>query len=242
MKKTIIALFALGSIASAADFSYTNLFSEDGWNTGSLRGRGPIVVADGTASISNSNWSQSWANKALSFTMTEDCTLTFNVEMGIKNTNLSTLFILETTENAFLIGKDYDENKVSYGKGAVHAAPTYAFDTDLDGNNDVSVTDQKRLDTDVIAANTSLTLSGTISWDGDSYSMDLSDGTNSTTWDLGVTSFELTEVGFYADGANGVENVVWSNLAISGMSVPEPTTATLSLLALAGLAARRRRK
>ena len=51
-----------------------------------------------------------------------------------------------------------------------------------------------------------------------------------------------TEVGFYADGANGVENVVWSNLAISGMSVPEPTTATLSLLALAGLAARRRRK
>ncbi len=48
------------------------------------------------------------------------------------------------------------------------------------------------------------------------------------------------------DNANGGKDLVWSGTVVaiegSGEAVPEPTTATLSLLALAALAARRRRK
>jgi hypothetical protein len=46
------------------------------------------------------------------------------------------------------------------------------------------------------------------------------------------------------DGADGNTNVVLTaTLTNNGsVTIPEPTTATLSLLALAGLAARRRRK
>ena len=44
------------------------------------------------------------------------------------------------------------------------------------------------------------------------------------------------------DGRTDWQPPVMSNLSISTPAVPEPTTATLSLLALARLAARRRRK
>lgn len=47
----------------------------------------------------------------------------------------------------------------------------------------------------------------------------------------------------YSDAVNGSNTgVLMKNFQMSGEMVPEPTTATLSLLALAGLAARRRRK
>ena len=47
----------------------------------------------------------------------------------------------------------------------------------------------------------------------------------------------------YSNAVNGSNTgVLMNNFTMSGQLVPEPTTATLSLLALAGLAARRRRK
>ena len=47
----------------------------------------------------------------------------------------------------------------------------------------------------------------------------------------------------YSNAVNGSNTgVLMNNFKLSGEMVPEPTTATLSLLALAGLAARRRRK
>ncbi len=47
----------------------------------------------------------------------------------------------------------------------------------------------------------------------------------------------------YTNAINGSNTgVLMNNFTMSGQLVPEPTTATLSLLALAGLAARRRRK
>jgi hypothetical protein len=42
--------------------------------------------------------------------------------------------------------------------------------------------------------------------------------------------------------AAGGSNVGTLTITITGLNVPEPTTSTLSLLALAGLCARRRRK
>lgn len=56
---------------------------------------------------------------------------------------------------------------------------------------------------------------------------------------INVGSTDLThDTSIVIRGANGTEVV----RTLSSMSIPEPTTATLSLLALAGLAARRRRK
>ncbi len=47
----------------------------------------------------------------------------------------------------------------------------------------------------------------------------------------------------YSDSVNGSNTgVLMKNFQMSGQVIPEPTTATLSLLALAGLAARRRRR
>jgi len=53
----------------------------------------------------------------------------------------------------------------------------------------------------------------------------------------GMNDVTFTSLGFINDGSPGTAGVKKVSL-----SIPEPTTATLSLLALAGLAARRRRK
>lgn len=86
------------------------------------------------------------------------------------------------------------------------------------------------------------TISGSVSWDGDSYALTLSSSAvngvdSSLTYDLGTT-FNIRDLVFTFDGK--ASPTVVSNLKME--IVPEPATATLSLLALAGLAARRRRK
>ncbi len=78
-------------------------------------------------------------------------------------------------------------------------------------------------------------------------------GNNSSTPDNGVVTFNLEsaitldaseDVTFTFDVVKGNSNpgCFLGLKTISAVSVPEPTTATLSLLALAGLVARRRRK
>ncbi len=61
----------------------------------------------------------------------------------------------------------------------------------------------------------------------------------------GVTADETGEIVFTINNTNGSHSASFNYASITGAvvpAVPEPTTATLSLLALAGLAARRRRK
>ena len=60
------------------------------------------------------------------------------------------------------------------------------------------------------------------------------------TWSESVEiaeNFNFKNLGWAVDGASGAVGI--KNVKVT---VPEPSTATLSLLALAGLAARRRRK
>ena len=63
---------------------------------------------------------------------------------------------------------------------------------------------------------------------------------NGSTWVDAtlLTAIDLTDVKVES-AVSGVKN---ATLSVTSVAVPEPTTATLSLLALAGLAARRRRK
>ena len=93
-------------------------------------------------------------------------------------------------------------------------------------------------------SNLSFTL-GTINFVGvDS----LSDG-NYLIFALGdsqLSSMNWNTEGITVNGLSEGDTFVWNEdgtaLYLSHQSIPEPTTATLSLLALAGLAARRRRK
>lgn len=58
----------------------------------------------------------------------------------------------------------------------------------------------------------------------------------------GVTANDNGEITFTINNTDGKHSASFNYATISGAVVPEPATATLSLLALAGLAARRRRK
>ena len=84
-------------------------------------------------------------------------------------------------------------------------------------------------------------------WNGGSaYSFGSNDGfENATFWEGGVTAaVTLTYVFSQVVTAEEAKSLgkAAAMAALSSVAVPEPTTATLSLLALVGLAARRRRK
>lgn len=104
--------------------------------------------------------------------------------------------------------------------------------------------------TGVLQNNVALTLTNTIKWDASTsqFVATITYGDNDTvlgTANLGET-FNLKKINLSVDTGQMYENNVLtaqiSNLTITANLVPEPSTATLSLLALAGLAARRRRK
>ena len=256
MKKTLITLMTLAGVAAAADISTS--FSTAGWELGKARetgGAALFTIADGNLTLTNSNWGQQYANYSFvsyaegAYAMGQDSTLTFSVTMTPVNMSLSAVFYVVTADKAYAIGKDYDQDYFSYGKGDLNSVGVYNFDPPSQNNSGACYLggDQNRLGTtDTLAVNTAITLSGTVAWNGEagSYMMSLSDGTSTVDWNLRTTSFDITGVGFYGDGANN-NNVTFSNLSVTATNVtliPEPATATLSLLALAGLAARRRRK
>lgn len=112
-----------------------------------------------------------------------------------------------------------------------------------------------------MSGNSSLTLSGTYTVESGKLfektifttigeysggSLTLNNITNSFTV-VTVNGVELENIGVISDASalkSGQSAIVWSEdkATLVAMMVPEPTTATLSLLALAGLAARRRRR
>ena len=254
MKKTIITLMALSGVA-AADTITSNAFTDTAnWTTGSGRGRGQFVVADGRMTLVNSNWGQAYANYNLTsaITLNHETSFTFSIDIVTPTNDQEQVITLVTSSGSYLMGRVYgnEAKTVSYGSTTATTvgdkdAVTYAFNTEIDTKNAVNVTPTGTMGTTPVytTSATGFTLTGTVSWDGDSYSMLLNDGTNpAMTWDLGATEFSLEKISFYGDGANNTTDVVYSNLALSTAIVPEPATATLSLLALAGLASRRRRK
>lgn len=95
---------------------------------------------------------------------------------------------------------------------------------------------------------TSMTFSAWV-WDGTTATALIEAGNPGTSFAETVTGLSLeagnTLLFVYGDnsggGANTISNLT-SSYTLATVTVPEPATATLSLLALAGLAARRRRK
>ena len=227
MKKTIIALLALAGVAAAADevkpITLTTTFKADVTATCNL--------ADFTAedlSLTNTD-----TGNALSSMVAEgDDFKSGSLRPNINVDNGSGSWTLDfTISNSG--AKDLTVNSITLN--------AFAFN----GSGTVQVNNRNFLftvsaDDTTIATDTNLYIAGN-STNGGTLTIDLTDSLTIAAKDNMTFSIEVAQG---AEGNNsrgaflGLDTVSF----IGTMSVPEPTTATLSLLALAGLAARRRRK
>ena len=212
MKKTIIALLALAGVAAAAPLTLTS-------------------PANGSLSSGNNAvaWSEDYSTLTsweLSFTLTD-------AALG----------------DAILFGTDRD------GSGAAG----YILSTNVDGSlevyaRNIGVNYSNSTAAGVVTAGTPVAITFSFVADENQYTNEIVGGTFTVKAGEATSSWAVTSGLGYTDLTNNSVSRFWtnggaeqfSNITVTkldnNMVVPEPTTATLSLLALAGLAARRRRK
>ena len=248
MKKTFIALMALAGIACAE--TYTPLTETEGWSYALGRnGRGQWAqnADNGTMTLTNSNWGQATATYTFDEAISGTWEFTTQIYRYAGSVGIS--FTLVGNNCAVTIGSnDYGDGTAFYGTTTNVTATHYSLNGAWD-NGGVKV-DPTRFVEGAFNNNHTATISGFTTLDADNNVIltlsvtgtapDLVPGT--TTINLGK-DFELNKIAIGGDGANSQNNLLVSNLSVTTTeTVPEPATATLSLLALAGLAARRRRK
>ena len=246
MKKTIIALMALAGVAMGGTSTITPLSETTGWTDVSLRNRAKWTHVDDTLTLDNSNWGQAVSTYDLVTNLGDPLTFAFDITRGSVSAGISVVFI--GTKKTLVIGtKDYGNGTMFYGTTDNVSAESYYLNTAwdkgitlgsetlLDSALNYNATASVSGSTQVNAAgNTILTLS---------VSSTTATSSGTATVDLGK-DFILDKIMICGDGANNATGI-WtvSAMSVTGSTVvPEPTTATLSLLALAGLAARRRRR
>lgn len=257
MKKTIIVLLALGGMASAASIGYSEMSStqKEGvvmgldWNGSDSKGAlSGGTVANGTLTYSDAPWAN--VTTGASFTISFDIT-DLNVSAW------QDVLCLASTVNAH---PNSDERKLQLQ--ANNDGMLYMYNTGstlFNGNGDASATNMELgITTTMVAADiytftfvsdvTAKTFTGYVNGN------QVGQWTNWTSdGGIGGIQFGQRFGGGRSIGENGaftIDNVtIWDRAldsaavkAITTTAVPEPTAATLSLLALAGLAARRRRK
>lgn len=251
MKKTLITLLALAGVAGADTVSIAPLTSSEGWSVGHQNTKKSTnAVLDTTAAtltLTNADWSRGYGV----YTLADAITLTnetdrLTVSFTINTTDLNSLVTgtLVGSGKAITLGHGSYNDSGNGGNGIQSGISTdttgvfYNMQTDNTGG--VFVMPDKKVNNS-FTANTPLTLTTTVEWNTtkSQFVASLSYGkTSLTSYDLG-TSYTLDKLVFSLDG-NSTQTV--SGVSVSANLVPEPATATLSLLALAGLAARRRRK
>lgn len=253
MKKTAMILLSLAAMAQAAETSleFNDLFATtEGWTMSKGRaGDKPdfiINTTEQTMSLANSNWSQSIAVYDFSerpVCATSDIPLSFSVTMNTGDAKAYTMALIGT-DKTIVVGTHYDWTPLQYGvTSTADGIKAYGFGSwtssvykMLDAGSEVHAFSTDK------AVNTPITISGLSSYDAISgtYSLTLSIGEDSHTI-TGLENLNVVQLSFSGDGTNNQSNnVTFSALSLTG-ATPEPATATLSLLALAGLAARRRR-
>lgn len=222
MKKTLITLLALAGVA-AADTATTP--EELTWTALSITTPADGAVAAGNSAI---DWSEatgdltnSWA---LSFTL-DPSRLSNQYLFGtVKGSSGADGYTLQiTSDGAIRLNANKSNELLSVG--------SYTAD-----DSAVAITLQfvKFVDTEGEFKSGVFTL--TVGNDSASYTIDAVDntvftkGSNNNVWTNGG-----------AEKLSGI-SLQYADSVVVTETVPEPTTATLSLLALAGLAARRRRK
>ena len=266
MKKTFITLMALAGVASAASVDYTlyeslgldsDLFAAYDCSTGaaSLGGSGistNFTVDNGVAVLGNGKgtpWSNSVSIGAASggdFTLSLDL-----VDLGT-NSTWGCIFIgysststgggynnsltLQVNSNNELVWSTSNGGEDSFAGNAAYNLGTGIYTGDTAGK-----THAEGQTLTLVQDSTAKTL--TLYVDGEQ----VAQATNWTSAQMKAINFGCIFGGKKPIDDAKIDNVAIWNTALSAeqvksLIVPEPTTATLSLLALAGLAARRRRK
>ena len=261
MKKSIIALLALGSIASAASVGYNSMTAEqkDGvvlaWDFSTSTGAATVGSANGnfdlneagTAASLTSSSSHPWKDGMASTFANGNFTLSFDLNSFTAN-NWQALVTMYTSggtgdTKCLQIGVNTNGdlnifNNVAGQTGYAGITSSGGIDTGLDSG--MTTTATVTLVSDMSSAKT-LTV--------------YVNGNSVGSWDNWTAESDYSLNGIQIGAAFGggrtfpeaeMSNITLWNKALSstevkGLIVPEPATATLSLLALASLAARRRR-
>lgn len=247
MKKSLLAILALSGIVSAAPLTMS-LLTSDGDNYGAWTGSGTVDKDAGTY-VPEATWKGCIAtytlNESILLSKPQD-TLSFSYE-----------FVNSASGNCALTVSLVGENKVlGTGKGVegwAQGAQALYFDLGENKNGFVfadhgvseNVQELAAASGDNISGATpksqTATLTGTIAWDVESEQFVLTYTSDKVAPELKVALGATFDVSKIVITSTGTADTC-ASLSKLTLTVPEPTTATLSLLALCGLAARRRRK
>lgn len=226
MKKTLIALLALCGVAVADTTDAITL-----WNTGfSVENTGTWTLAEETADyITSSAWSLKKADGTdLSSTTTNTAELRPNTNIFTAQGWYLDFTLTNTSEKAITINSLTFDTLLFSGGGVYQGSnnkPKFNFTLTY---GDKSVTETDWL----------ITGTGNANPDNGVVTFNFAEGIELAKKDAAINIRFAVDEGNYDLGCF----IGLKEISASGVLIPEPTTATLSLLALAGLAARRRRK
>lgn len=233
MKRTLIALFALSSVAVAANYTWVG--PENGaWEVSSN-----WDINNGYYPQSNSDSAFIGDNKSVVWNSGQYFGASYSVTLG-ENSTLTLTSGGNLNVSAFTIGKDSKinwSNEYALGYGRDFTINYGTFTADSYGQFNVAT------NRDLWYNNHTVTLSGILDFE------DVAAGEGTIklyTQSGGLYGNNVNYSGLQVINTN--DRVTYeikhdnSGVYITYNAVPEPATATLSLLALAGLAARRRRK
>ena len=242
MKKTLAALMILAGVAMGAEplltmnftalTGNTNDNTPAGWTAGQWNGSNnfPYYSFGENGAVVAQPWKQNYLTTTLNLDSQGAYDITFTLYNSGEDTG--NMFFLSSDTYSIVIGNSYNSNSDIYVGSLSEAV----------GRDYVCFQTNTKINPTVLANSTDLNVSGTISYtltmNGGNMTVDAA-LSNGATWSTTITGLEdvtFNKLGFMTDGAVGTAGVM--NITV----IPEPATATLSLLALAGLAARRRRK
>ena len=243
MKKTIIALLALSSVVSAAVTTWDSTLGDAALTASGTNVQSWDVSSSGLTWTSGKAGSIIWTMDAAGLDLEKDYTL-----LSIKDVTYNGLSNVYISNGELCLHKWNSSSasaSVSLSDTIPDGVQTLTFVWSIDGSDAVSLT--AYADDSFDSAIATLTPTGAFSFSGKTFSTLyfggnpsailgngdtlVPDGDDASEWNLLGAGYVVGSVATAAD--------VKSYYAAT---IPEPTTATLSLLALAGLAARRRRK
>lgn len=249
----------MASAAERYDLVYTPFDSADNWSFQRLRNGGAYnnaKVEDSTFFSSDPNWTRPVGKYTPDFPITlreaeDSLTFSFTLTGAVKN-SVATLTFAGTDADgarALVMGESYKgsdgnaNNNFMFGTVAANDGDAYLLNSGTTWDDGTGTTyDVASADCVTLGAisNEATTFEGSIAWDNaqNGFVFSLTQGDTSATHFLGAT-YTLSNVTIALDG--GGASPVFSDFKITA-NIPEPASATLSLLALAGLASRRRRK
>ena len=268
---TLMAMSAVASAATNEPLKDTTTTAADGetlaagakgWITGEKYNHSMTIDAtNNSITNSDSDWNGDAAtyrfSQVLTLAHTEKLEFSFDFTRSASNT-VQSLTLVGTTQAVVIGHGNYADNtnlhvgistnvaNATTGEGAHGYVFAGTANQGFIANTSIGAT----LTGGMPVATSKIT--GSVAWDGDSYMLTLesssvNEGTDPLKYDLG-TKFDVRDLVFTFDGQNAttLKGLTMSINPIPTQNpdstIPEPATATLSLLALAGLAVRRRRK